>query len=358
MRKLTEKNVFLDKIKSFINPTEDMSQRELSMALNKIIQKLNIEHSFDVPYLAGYSKDAKTIYIDRLVPKFLIYKKQRYNIHRFLVLHEIIEKALIDHLGHLHYQLAHEVASRAEYAAITGEKLPYHFYNRIIQEKLAKIREKEYYHLPSDLDLKPYFDSKDKTLISRIKRSAKIKWQRHKNTKLERNAEPKILHTIIKTNGNFPNNSYLPLLIYRQALMFNDASLQAVKQILRDNGWKNIWVDGVYNYDHYHSNNHEALIIFSGRCLLQIGGPKGKKISLSCGDVIIFPAGVAHKKINASTDFKCIGSYPFAIDYDMNVGKANEHPEVDKNIKKLKLPKTDPIFGKKGPLLHFWRNQR
>lgn len=353
MQKLIENKTFLRRFKSLLDSTERF-QRSLSENLIQIAKNIKIDNSFDVPFLAGYSRDAKTIYIDKRIPKFLIYKKKRFNIHQFLILHEVIEKALSKHLGKSFYKLAHEIASRAEYATILGEKISYYYYVSFLQEKLVEIRQEHNYCLPHDLDLKPYRDSKNKILLERMKASLKIMWVPAKNTKLKINNKPKIIHKIIKAQNNFPNNQNLPLLVYKQALLIN-SSVAEVKKFLRHNGWHNIWVDGMYPYHHYHSNTHEALIIFSGQCLVQVGGPKGIKLPITTGDVIIFPAGVSHKKIEASKDFKSIGCYPFRIDYNMNIGIIKGHVE---DIKKVKLPKTDPIFGKKGPILSYWREGR
>lgn len=168
------------------------------------------------------------------------------------------------------------------------------------------------------------------------------------------NAKPKIIYQIIKANGNFPNNAKLPLIIYKQALILNDTTPKKVQHFLRRNGWKKTWLNGIYDYHHFHSNTHEALVIYSGKCIVQVGGPKGKKVTIKAGDVIIFPAGVAHKNIQSSVNFKSIGCYPFAIDYDMHVGKLNERSQVIKNIRKVKHPKTDPIYGKSGHLFRYW----
>lgn len=46
---------------------QDISQHVLSIALNKIVQKLNINTNFEIPYLADYSVDAKTLYIDKRI---------------------------------------------------------------------------------------------------------------------------------------------------------------------------------------------------------------------------------------------------------------------------------------------------
>jgi uncharacterized protein YjlB len=71
--------------------------------------------------------------------------------------------------------------------------------------------------------------------------------------------------------------------------------------------------------------------------------------------VIIIPAGVAHKNLNSTNDFRCVGAYPVGQHYDMNYGKKHERPEADNNIRKLPLPPTDPVYGLNGKLFTFWR---
>jgi uncharacterized protein YjlB len=66
---------------------------------------------------------------------------------------------------------------------------------------------------------------------------------------------------------------------------------------------------------------------------------------------------VAHKNIGCSIDFKCIGAYPNGKDFDINLGKSGERPGTDKNIKKVPVPKKDPIYGKDGFLLQFWNDR-
>jgi uncharacterized protein YjlB len=40
------------------------------------------------------------------------------------------------------------------------------------------------------------------------------------------------------------------------------------------------------------------------------------------GDVLLIPAGVAHKNVGASIDFKCVGAYPGGKEFDINLGKS------------------------------------
>jgi len=65
---------------------------------------------------------------------------------------------------------------------------------------------------------------------------------------------------------------------------------------------------------------------------------------------------VAHKNIKASDDFSCAGGYPGGKDFDINYGKADEHPKVDENIEQVPMPDTDPVFGKGGMLFEYWKS--
>ncbi len=163
-----------------------------------------------------------------------------------------------------------------------------------------------------------------------------------------------VVHRIISPNGFYPNNAKYPLLIYKQLCAFNTIKNEVIQAFLKSNRWSESWVDGIYDFHHYHSNTHETLVIIAGCCEVQIGGEQGQSYMVNQGDVMILPAGVAHKSLQASPDFKCIGAYPLAVGCDMHYGKAEDHPQVDENIKKVGLPPSDPIFGKNGLLFDYW----
>jgi uncharacterized protein YjlB len=164
-----------------------------------------------------------------------------------------------------------------------------------------------------------------------------------------------LIHELIPPNNLFPNNTRYPFLLYKQAFNFDHDHSHAVSQFLQHNSWVKPWIDSIYSFDHYHSNNHEVLVITQGKCKVQVGGPHYKTYDIQKGDVIIFPAGVAHKNLGSSEDFKCVGAYAFDIDYDMNYGRASEHPQVEENIKQVGQPKCDPVFGEKGLLFDYWK---
>lgn len=158
----------------------------------------------------------------------------------------------------------------------------------------------------------------------------------------------------LKDDGIFPN-SCIPVLYYPQALDLPKLfPARAIKKLFQKNNWKNNWKQGIYTYHHYHSTTHEAIGICKGETLLQLGGENGITLFVEAGDVLIIPAGVAHMNLGKENDISCVGGYPGGKEYDMNYGKAGERPGTDKNIALVPLPKTDPVFGKKGGLLELW----
>lgn len=165
----------------------------------------------------------------------------------------------------------------------------------------------------------------------------------------------KVLSEILEDDGTFPNNPELPLLIYRGVIRFNQGDPAfTVEQICHSNNWKNSWRNGIYSFHHYHSTAHEVLGIYSGSVRVQLGGSGGITEKVGTGDVIVIPAGVSHKNIGSSNDFRCVGAYANGQIWDMNYGKDGERPQADENIAKVQAPTADPIFGKEGPLMDQW----
>src|SRR5215207_6013254 len=90
------------------------SQEVSDEVLNDVVKALRrrvrtIDHSHDIPYVAGYSKDGRTIYIDRHLPRSFRSWMKRVYVAPFLLTHDLVEKALLDRLR-LHYLHAHQIA--------------------------------------------------------------------------------------------------------------------------------------------------------------------------------------------------------------------------------------------------------
>jgi uncharacterized protein YjlB len=167
--------------------------------------------------------------------------------------------------------------------------------------------------------------------------------------------EPKYESFIFHDDGIFPNNAKLPLIRLHQVFDARPEVPPAnIEKTFRANGWGNSWLNGLYPFHHYHSTAHEALGIYGGWVKAQFGGPEGKVVNARAGDVIIVPAGVSHKNMDQSPDFRVVGAYPRGQMWDMNYGKAAERPKADENIKNVPLPATDPVFGKAGLLMRQW----
>jgi uncharacterized protein YjlB len=159
---------------------------------------------------------------------------------------------------------------------------------------------------------------------------------------------------VLPDDGTFPN-SHLPVLIYRDVLRLPRVFAPVViKRLFRRNGWSNSWNYGIFEYHHYHSIAHEVLGVHKGATSLLLGGSKGVKVNIRRGDVIIIPAGVAHRNLGREDQVQCVGAYPGGSDYDINYGKVGERPKADRNISKVPIPDMDPVFGKKAGLIKFW----
>ena len=89
---------------------------------------------------------------------------------RFLILHEEVEKTLIDQLN-LHYLHAHQIAARAEEAAVRAAGIGWREYDRFMQKYVKKIGDERLNKVPADLDLKPYRDEHDFDLLKRMHES-------------------------------------------------------------------------------------------------------------------------------------------------------------------------------------------
>lgn len=145
-----------------------VSRLMMDRALDAIVRRVKkLDRRHDIPYLAGYSQDGKTIYIDRHMPKFLTDGGRQIDTDRFLILHEEVEKTLIDQIK-LHYLHAHQIATRAEQAAVRAAGLPWRKYDRFMQKYVKKIGDERLTKVPANLDLKPYRDEHDNDLLRRM----------------------------------------------------------------------------------------------------------------------------------------------------------------------------------------------
>jgi uncharacterized protein YjlB len=159
-------------------------------------------------------------------------------------------------------------------------------------------------------------------------------------------------------------NSKHPVLWYRHAIDIAenipaDFVRGAFEEWVGRNHWYVDWMNGVYSFTHYHSTAHETLVVIGGTATLELGGPfYGKDYAVRQGDVLVIPAGVAHRGVRFDQEFKILGIYLQGTRFDIIRGekqmKKRRHQAIA-NIKKLPVPLFDPIYGAEGPLPRLWK---
>jgi len=121
---------------------------------------------------------------------------------------------------------------------------------------------------------------------------------------------------LLKPTSCSPNNSTLPILIYRGVLP-SPPSEDATTAQLTKHKWRKDGTWGHIAYRHFHPNVHECYGVFSGNSTLLLGQGQGDndggiEVKVETGDVIVLPAGTAHACLESSADpaYRYIGVYP------------------------------------------------
>jgi uncharacterized protein YjlB len=105
-------------------------------------------------------------------------------------------------------------------------------------------------------------------------------------------------------------------------------------------------------FHHYHSTAHEVLGFVGGHAKLILGGENGHRLDVYAGDGIVLPTGTGHCKLAASSDFLVVGAYP--PDQHWDICRTAPSREAVTRMRHLAFPKSDPVFGVKGPLATIW----
>jgi uncharacterized protein YjlB len=133
------------------------------------------------------------------------------------------------------------------------------------------------------------------------------------------------------------NNPRYPVLIYR------GVDVSDARGLLAEHGWGGSWVDGVFDFHHFHSTSHEVLAVIAGSATIELGGPQGQAFEVSEGDVLVLPAGTGHRRAHADGAFRVVGAYPAGQeDYDL-LREADD--AARERIATLGPPPHDPVGG-------------
>jgi uncharacterized protein YjlB len=134
-----------------------------------------------------------------------------------------------------------------------------------------------------------------------------------------------------------PNHPRFAVLVYRGVDVADARALFAA------HGWGGSWVNGVFDFHHFHSTSHEALAVVAGAATIELGGPQGRAFEVSAGDVLVLPAGTGHRRATARNGFTVVGAYPAGQeDYDLlREADAAARARIDA----LPAPPEDPVGG-------------
>lgn len=155
--------------------------------LECIFRMQNLDREHDVPYLAGYSVDGTTLYIDRHLPDVIKCEEDGHRIEfdpvPFLRAHESWEKALIDGRDFT-YAAAHQAATAIEHRRVLAAGIPISVYdgkNSKLMKYIKADSHEKLKRIPKELDLNPYYS--DKSLLNHL--MEKIGMNTNKETKEE-----------------------------------------------------------------------------------------------------------------------------------------------------------------------------
>jgi uncharacterized protein YjlB len=134
-----------------------------------------------------------------------------------------------------------------------------------------------------------------------------------------------------------PNHPRFPVLLY------HGVDVSDAHSLLAEHGWGGSWVDGVFDFHHFHSTSHEVLAVIAGDATIELGGPQGRAFDVSEGDVVVLPAGTGHRRARAKGAFKVVGAYPAGQEeYDL-LREADD--AARERIAALPRPPHDPVGG-------------
>lgn len=155
---------------TIINHDNDwkLNQKILDMSITEIMKNITLDRTYDNPYIGGYSKDGKTFYLDKDMPTGYTYKGKKVKTDKYLMLHETVEKSLMDMIN-LHYIHAHQIALRAELEAVKVDGITLKVYNRFMDKWIKLLAKKPLTRVAKDLDLRAYQQEEDFDLLKRMK---------------------------------------------------------------------------------------------------------------------------------------------------------------------------------------------
>jgi hypothetical protein len=150
-------------------PSETTIQpRVLDEAAAAVLKAVRVDKTHDVPYVGSCNRSGDTIYIDYELPTHLEHRGKRFDIDRYIVMHEVAEM-LFEHHLQLCYRDAHQLALHLERALVESDGLSWAVYSRFCSIWSKKIGARRHYREPpADIDLQPEIEEEDASVLARM----------------------------------------------------------------------------------------------------------------------------------------------------------------------------------------------
>jgi hypothetical protein len=140
-------------------PDAALSKNHIDEAIKTLLARVDIDHSHWIPYLGGYSKDWSQhpeVYFDARFPDRLKVGGKVMQPFRYILIHESVEKSLMDELG-LSYNVSHDFATACERSAVEADGFSWALYCAAIKPYIQMVmKQPAGLEAPKDLDLAPY----------------------------------------------------------------------------------------------------------------------------------------------------------------------------------------------------------
>jgi hypothetical protein len=144
-------------------PDDAISRDHIDEAIKTLLSKVSIDHKHWIPYLGGYNQNFKKdpeVFFDARFPDTLDIRGKTMQPFRYILIHECVEKSLMDELG-LRYLVAHDFATACERSAVEADGFSWADYCNALRRPIREVSKKPANLLaPDDLDLTPYQQEK------------------------------------------------------------------------------------------------------------------------------------------------------------------------------------------------------
>ncbi len=127
-------------------------------------------------------------------------------------------------------------------------------------------------------------------------------------------------------------------------LVYRGVDVGDARGLFAANGWGGSWVNGVFDFHHFHSTSHEVLAVIAGSATIELGGPQGEAFDVArrrragAAGGHRAPPGERRRGLHASSARTRAGQE----DYDV-LREADEAALA--RIAALGPPPTDPVGG-------------